>query len=242
MFQSLIYIHLHSALPTTNFTGYCRYGNPSESKWSKIDFGITATSAEDCFEKCQNYGKESIENELCTAFSFEPKQSENCDLYRDGPYTYGDDNPKVACYVMSNGTLKHITIVIANSLGIHNLFLAYHLIYIPNFISLAWQLYAEKAECSGSEINKGSLQALADCALRCSGVSSMFAFGTNDYGATTCTIGGCNCFCEIAATVEGTCNMKNTTRYRLYRYGNMNNIYHVIKPFNFLGQGGVCNH
>ena len=48
-----------------------------------------------------------------------------------------------------------------------------------------------------------------ECANRCSGVSSMFRFGTEDYGNNKdCNKEGCKCKCELDALTEGTCNQK----------------------------------
>ena len=100
-------------LPKTQFGGYFRYEKKVEKKnWSKIEFGITSKSAEDCYEKCKNYAEKTIGNDACVAFSFTENEQGNCDLFKggkDGPYTYGEDNPNATCYVMPQGTLVDIT-------------------------------------------------------------------------------------------------------------------------------------
>ena len=85
--------------------------------------------------------------------------------------------------------------------------------------SLGWVLVEEKKDCSGSEINKGKLQWVGDCAAQCKGEASMFIFGTNDFGTARCYGDGCDCYCKTSATGEGTCTRVNHNGYRLYKYG-----------------------
>ena len=84
---------------------------------------------------------------------------------------------------------------------------------------LGYSLVAEKKECTGSEVNKGRFGSneIDKCANACKGVSSMFAFGTNDFGNDRCTSEGCNCICESGADEYGMCTMKDHDGYRLYR-------------------------
>ena len=83
---------------------------------------------------------------------------------------------------------------------------------------LEWVLLKAKAECDGSEINKGKLPTVDDCASQCKEVASMFAFGTNDYGTDRCNDDGCQCLCETSAREEGQCTRVNHNGYRLYKY------------------------
>ena len=83
-------------------------------------------------------------------------------------------------------------------------------------------MQAEKEECDGSEISKGKLPSVDDCASQCKGVSSMFAFGTNDFLKNRCNKEGCNCLCETSATEEGTCERVDHNGYRLYKYSKGN--------------------
>ena len=67
------------------------------------------------------------------------------------------------------------------------------------------------AECSGSEIEK-ALQRNArrrHCADACEGVSSMFLFSRRQN----------RCFCETAATPEGTCDVIDIRGWTLFKYG-----------------------
>ena len=56
------------------------------------------------------------------------------------------------------------------------------------------------------------------CAAACKALSSMFAFGTNDYGKTRCSGLKCACLCETSASSDGTCKEVGNTGYRLYKY------------------------
>ena len=57
-----------------------------------------------------------------------------------------------------------------------------------------------------------------ECAEKCRPISSMFVFGTNDYGKTPCDESGCKCYCETESTNVGTCLTKDTMNYDLYTY------------------------
>jgi hypothetical protein len=98
-------------------------------------------------------------------------------------------------------------------------------------------LVAGKTECGGSEVGKGKLPSVDDCASKCEGVASMFAFGTNDFGTDRCNDEGCSCYCETSATEEGTCEREDHNGYRLYKYGISNSKgdyheLHIRKIFN----------
>ena len=81
---------------------------------------------------------------------------------------------------------------------------------------------ADKQECAGSEVNLRGVKDMKSCARECYGVSSMFLYGTNDFGTNRCNeawIGlGCVCVCETAAKEDGTCNMVKHNGYRLFKY------------------------
>ena len=83
-------------------------------------------------------------------------------------------------------------------------------------------MVAEKNECTGTEKMYGyddRLETVEECASKCSGISSMFAFGTNDFGTQRCQNGFCKCICETSATKEGFCQQTSHSGYRLYRFG-----------------------
>ena len=84
--------------------------------------------------------------------------------------------------------------------------------------ALEWELVSEKKECSGSEIGENGYNDVDDCASYCKGKSTMFAFGTNDFGTTRCYGDGCRCLCETSATKDGTCTTLDHDGYRLYKY------------------------
>ena len=91
-----------------------------------------------------------------------------------------------------------------------------------------WILVAEKAECEGPygwpyEVWKGFLSDVDSCAEACKGDSSMFTFGTNDFGREFCRYNndydGCSCTCELLVHSNGTCKkgLLASPGYRLYR-------------------------
>ena len=100
----------------------------------------------------------------------------------------------------------------------------YYFNLIDNVRLLKWSLVAIKMECSGEEIGNFFWKArhLQDCAKSCVGLSTMFIYGTNDFGTTRCNNDGCKCFCETSATQEGNCTLTNNNGYRLYQYSNRN--------------------
>ena len=83
---------------------------------------------------------------------------------------------------------------------------------------LEWSLVGEEKECGCDEIYVGRKEAVGGCVTACYGRSSMFIFGTNDYGVTRCWEKGCSCICELAASLDGTCQRTGHNGYRLYRY------------------------
>ena len=85
-------------------------------------------------------------------------------------------------------------------------------------IFLGWNLVGQKLDCDGSEEAIGRLTEIGDCASACIGISSMFIFGTNDFGTNRCYDDGCECFCETSASPIGSCNTISHEGYRLYKY------------------------
>ena len=82
-----------------------------------------------------------------------------------------------------------------------------------------WLLVAEKSKCQDdSEIDIETVSTLQECARVCKGISSMFAFGTNDFEGDKCTSDGCKCLCEVSALKHGECTLLENLGYRLYRY------------------------
>ena len=86
---------------------------------------------------------------------------------------------------------------------------------------LEWSLVQEQKECDGEEVVKGRMDSIDQCVEACNGVSSMFAFGTNDFGDVRCYSNGCECICETAARDDGICYMNDHKGYRLYKFGQL---------------------
>ena len=82
-----------------------------------------------------------------------------------------------------------------------------------------WSLVAKTKECGGQEISKGNKVSIDECAKACSGVASMFALGTNDFGVPRCYADGCTCLCETGAKDDGICDTVDHKGYNLYRFG-----------------------
>lgn len=84
-----------------------------------------------------------------------------------------------------------------------------------------WTFEDERKECGGTETDVGSKKTLSECAKSCRGTSSMFIYGTNDFGDPKCTNSeGCSCYCEISSR-GGECNKVDHNGYRLYKYKNV---------------------
>ena len=117
----------------------------------------------------------------------------------------------------------------------HHLSILFFYIVLSNFKKdqKEWKLVAEKAECvapqhSGHEGWKGYLSDVDSCAEACKGESSMFTFGTNDFGFKKCrynetihdvTYDGCQCRCQLLVHSNGTCDRgtSGSPGYRLYK-------------------------
>ena len=104
---------------------------------------------------------------------------------------------------------------------------------------LDWLLVADKTECRGSEKDMGYISTADECSKKCKGQSSMFSFGTRDYGDSRCGFTGCKCFCETSASMDGTCSQVSHNGYRLYKYktdGKISFVYFVLITLY------LCNH
>ena len=96
-----------------------------------------------------------------------------------------------------------------------------------------WTLVKAKGECAGSEMKIGMVTSIGACSEACKDFSSMFAFGTNDYGNSRCSnyyskwalkfnnkvVTKCQCLCETSASSDGTCKEVRHTGYKLYKVG-----------------------
>ena len=98
-----------------------------------------------------------------------------------------------------------------------------------------WLLVAEKSKCQDdSEIDIETVSTLQECARVCKGISSMFAFGTNDFEGDQCTSEGCKCLCEVSASKHGECTLLESLGYRLYRYVAKGTIFMTLCRFSNL--------
>ena len=103
-------------------------------------------------------------------------------------------------------------------------------------------MVGEKQECGGKEELMGRMESVEECAEACTGVSSMFIFGTNDFGKKRCNWKGCKCYCETSAAADGTCKVKNHRGYRLYRYDTWGNIsITIFLPYFYIHLMSVYN-
>ena len=90
--------------------------------------------------------------------------------------------------------------------------------YFSGFIHIG-----RKTECDGEEIFIGAFDSVTECAYKCRGLSTLFAFGTKRYEAghfTDFESGGFKCLCETSAKADGTCKRVPTQVYELYMYAN----------------------
>ena len=68
-------------------------------------------------------------------------------------------------------------------------------------------------------MSKETKKTLAECAKACRGISSMFIYGTNDFGTSRCNKWReyCECYCETSSKA-GKCQMIFNAGYKLYKY------------------------
>ena len=84
-----------------------------------------------------------------------------------------------------------------------------------------WTMVAEHTSCKGTENNEGKMNSIDECANACRKKSSMFVFGTNDFGGNGCDNQGCKCLCETGANADGSCENVQNKGYRLYRISSL---------------------
>ena len=87
--------------------------------------------------------------------------------------------------------------------------------------------------CKGDKIEYGydrRISTAEGCGKLCKGQSSMFSFGTNDFGKQKCKDGVCICQCETEASSDGSCPLYRNKGYRLYRF-DPGIIVHMIEIF-----------
>jgi len=114
----------------------------------------------------------------------------------------------------------------ASQSGVCNFRQVYHggyRLYKYDSVDIDWELKAERKRCGGTRTNQGWKATVADCADSCRGKSSMFSWGTTDFGANPCLdCRGCRCFCEFSSS-SGTCDadkggMIDDNGFRLYSF------------------------
>jgi len=93
-----------------------------------------------------------------------------------------------------------------------------------------WILVEKKKECSDSHRfssgHIGRVGEVSQCAEKCRAISTMFIFGTNEFGfedqyGKRCDGRGCDCYCETEATSDGNCEMEDHEGYNLYKFVNL---------------------
>ena len=96
---------------------------------------------------------------------------------------------------------------------------------VPYFSHLEFVNYShveDKVECNGAEIYNYNVKDVSSCAGVCKNVSSLFVYGTNEFGKNRCKIPtnpeGCACACETAATPDGTCDTQAHNGFKLYKF------------------------
>ena len=87
-----------------------------------------------------------------------------------------------------------------------------------------WILVHKKKACStGSGKHIGSVE-IIQCARECRAISSMFIFGTNEFGYSDeygkrCTGKVCDCYCDTKTPSDGYCpSMEGHEGYNLYKF------------------------
>ena len=75
------------------FDGDCRYRPNNINRIKELG----ATNAQSCYEQCEI-------TDGCTAFAYKSNApNKDCNLYREGPYTFGSGRENQTCYIMPRG-------------------------------------------------------------------------------------------------------------------------------------------
>ena len=83
-----------------SFVGYCRYGSGDHA----VMKNVLTNSSIGCHEECKA-------NAGCVAFGYIYRAvSTNCILYRYGPYSKGNGNVNVRCYIIATGIFLRLKI------------------------------------------------------------------------------------------------------------------------------------
>ena len=83
---------------------------------------------------------------------------------------------------------------------------------------LAYSLRIQRAKCLKPELDVGYKRSIEDCVKTCTGISSLIAYGTKDFGSNGCNAdGSCQCRCQWAATYSGKCSFAGSKLFRLFQ-------------------------
>ena len=100
----------------------------------------------------------------------------------------------------------------------------YIMYFFVLFVShlVAFMKIGDKLRCDSSRwMKKGQLESIGECAQSCHGVSSVFIYGTTEWGLSKFCRGTppkCACYCETSADNEGKCSLRSNRNYNLYKY------------------------
>ena len=68
-----------------------------------------------------------------------------------------------------------------------------------------------------NDIDVSKAASIEECAIKCEGLTQMFAYGTNDFGANGCKDGLCKCHC-IDALNNHTCRKIKYDEYWIFAF------------------------
>ena len=118
-------------------------------------------------------------------------------------------------------------------IGLYDSFII-HLIVLEN---KTWNVVEELNECNQvgtDDIDVTKVAAIDECAIKCEGLTQMFAYGTNDFGADGCKDGLCKCHC-LNSLNKDTCQKIKYDEYWVFtykdqQYGNsLSNVYYSLR-------------
>ena len=83
---------------SVSYSGYCRFESDKKDTIRELN----TLNVRACYKECQS-------TKDCVAFAFDDDDTgNNCDLYRGGPYTYGNGREYTTCYIMPAGKFNRI--------------------------------------------------------------------------------------------------------------------------------------
>ena len=90
-----------------------------------------------------------------------------------------------------------------------------------------FQQAAVKKKCRGGHINKGTRATVEECAEECKDLAHMFIYQNDP--KSSCKLYGCMCYCQTAASPDGTCEQEDIEAYNLYRFIHEGDIMFCLK-------------